>query len=262
MEAGNFLRHARPGDNLYEHLTTHSYNSFVDVANYHKANQFPQRGELLDYEPNPFLITFRNDSGAARSRYDILSPTGIVFTPTAALESFQTEPLHICTTPTLANSGKFAILLDAVGTSSSDKYGRAAVVGVWVVKLLVNHVQHQYADVAANSARLTSNWYGAAKILYKESGTGEKWAQVIMLGDQFRGPIEGKIADAAGLAYPNTGPVNVWFGGGGASPTDTIQGQFQWMATGGTLIQGAPVLCWWVPDQQKYKIYNSVCPVF
>jgi len=254
MGADQFIKKVNSGDDIFDHLTSNAFNAFVDAANANKGGNLNQQGGPLQYEDSPNVIEFRNDSGSVRARYDILALTGVTFTPTTNLSSFQAQPLFTGELPTLANTGKFAILLDPVGTHSTNKYGKAAISGTWVTKLLINHASHQYADIADGTARLTSNWYGSAKILYKESGTGEKWG-VVRLGDSFWGPIKA-VADAA-ITAGSSGTVSVYHNGSDSGSNATAH--LNWMHGGVDVVSGAELLMSWFQDEQKLIITNASC---
>ena len=95
------------------------------------------------------MVLVKNTSGADRARFEILGISAPVFTPTDNLEEFR---------------------------------NRVVLSGVCPVKVDVANANHWHADIADNSAaNLKSGGGGAAQILWKESGTGVKWA-VVRLG--------------------------------------------------------------------------------
>jgi hypothetical protein len=195
MAEGGFLKYAREGDHFLDHYTATAFNRFAAVVNANNFGDPSQRGVPLDYSHNPNIVTLRNDSAATRGRYDILALSDLVVSPSDNLASFQSSALWTGTLPTLASFGRFAILIDPVGTHVNNKWGRAAIAGQWQTKLNVIHEKHEYADIAAGSARLTSGWYGTSQIIKKESGTGEKWG-VVRLGCPFLGVIDGITAQS------------------------------------------------------------------
>ena len=89
--------------------------------------------------------------------------------------------------------GRFAIL---TGPIPNGKIGQAAVAGVCVAKVDVQAEDDGFADIADGStASLTSGPSGAATILWKETGTGEKWAIVRFGGGGGAGLLWGKAID-------------------------------------------------------------------
>ena len=86
------------------------------------------------------------------------------------------EPLAI---PAAADHiGNFVILLEP----AAGEIGRACISGVCPVRVDVNDEDDQFADVKDGEATmLESAPTGSARIIWKESGTGTKWA-VVRLG--------------------------------------------------------------------------------
>jgi hypothetical protein len=64
----------------------------------------------------------------------------------------------------------------------SGAVGRACVAGVCPVRLNVIDADHRYADVDDAAYTLKTSNTGGTRILWKESGTGTKWAMVLLGG--------------------------------------------------------------------------------
>jgi hypothetical protein len=156
----------------------------------------------------PWLVTVRNDSGADRAQYDVLALTGHAFSPGDNEAAFRAEPCWTGTKPVTADVGKWALLLEPVAAGAVTD--RAAVQNTWVTKIYVEHEKQQWADVRHNDGRLWSNWYGAARILWKESGLESRWA-VVRLGESFWGPVDGRAN--AEIPAGGSGVVEVYAGG-------------------------------------------------
>ena len=76
------------------------------------------------------------------------------------------------------------VLTESVKAASGGKtpIARAVAVGMTAVKLNIVSSTDQYADIeVGTTANLKSGSTGAAKIVWKESGTGLKWA-IVRLG--------------------------------------------------------------------------------
>jgi len=81
-----------------------------------------------------------------------------------------------CVTPAAGHTGSFVVLLEPI---IDGEIGRAVVSGVTPVKVDVADEAHAYADIAVGQAGyLASGESGSALILWKETGTGQKWALV------------------------------------------------------------------------------------
>jgi hypothetical protein len=98
--------------------------------------------------------------------------------------------------PTVADHlGRFAVLLEPV---KQGDIGPACVAGVCIVHVDVQDEDHEYADIADGRYRLATSDSGTARILWKEGGTGTKWA-VVRLG-------AGGAAAAVAWGKPQTTP--------------------------------------------------------
>ena len=76
------------------------------------------------------------------------------------------------------HSGNFVILQEPL---KDGDIGSGLISGVCPVSIDVSNSTHKFADVAeGQTANLKSGPFGAAQILWKESGTGLKWAVVQM----------------------------------------------------------------------------------
>ena len=172
---GDPLKKVRPGDPLK--IPAAGYNAMVDAA---RAEQQRRHGIDRSAKPGfvePAMVLVKNNSGADRDRFDILGIDGPIFTPTDNLDSFKNDRAVKGITPTTADhTGNFVILLEPL---KAGKIGSAVASGVCVVKVNVTDTDHEYADVAnAQAAYMASGHSGAARILWAESGTGQKWALV------------------------------------------------------------------------------------
>ena len=83
-------------------------------------------------------------------------------------------------TPTTAtHSGSFGVCLEPI---PSGEYGPVVIGGACRCRLSVTSASDTYAEVTNNSVSyLTTSTTGTAKILYKQTGTGEKWG-IVRLG--------------------------------------------------------------------------------
>ena len=170
------LRKVNPGEPL--RIPAGTYNTFIDTANAVRSGQAAGAGTPSDrFEPGVVLI--QNASGAARARFEVLQVSGALITPAANLAEFQRTRGLTGVMPTQAND-RFVVLLEPI---RSNEIGRAMVVGVVPVQVNVTDASHTCAVATASDAtKLTSGHTGAA-LVWKESGTGTKWALVRLGGD-------------------------------------------------------------------------------
>jgi hypothetical protein len=137
--------------------------------------------------PERGVVLVENQSGADQARLAVLGIDTPVFTPADSLDAFQNQVALKGVTPNADNhTGRFVILLEPAATYAIVP---ALVVGVAPVQVDVQNAAHRFADVADGvTASLKSAPSGAAEILWKESGTGLKWALVrVAIGGRLEG---------------------------------------------------------------------------
>lgn len=181
MSASEPLTKASSGDRII--LSGSTFNTIVDAINGQKNAQINVGSESPDPVGAAGLVPVRNDSGSDVDRYGILGIDSPLFSPTDNLASFKSHVLLKGVTPTLAaHRGKFVI---AEGPIKSGKIGMCRLLGVCPVQVNVLADKIDYADVEVDSsytlARLRTIPSGSAQILWRETGTGIKWA-IVRLG--------------------------------------------------------------------------------
>jgi hypothetical protein len=202
------LQKAKAGDPLK--IPAATFNTFVDAAQEHLRRQRDIARTPVAERPPFETVLLKNASGADRGRFDVLGIDAPVFTPTDSLEAFTNGIALVGVTPTASHAGNFAVLVEPIQTG---QIGRACILGACPVKVNVVSASDTFADVEAGvTGRLQSGSSGAARILWKESGTGEKWT-VVRLGNPAGGvsaiPVK-LTASLGGGSY--TGKEQVWTG--------------------------------------------------
>jgi len=169
----------KPGDRLK--ISAADWNAAVAAGRAHALRALAGGA----FSPNtwrqsPGLIILKNTSVNDRNRFEILGLGDPLFTPTENANEFKNSIAFKGVALTFAShfGGLFAVLLEPL---PSGKTGMAIVQGVTTVQVNVQVATHQFADIDANSAaRLRSYSAGSARILWKEAGTGAKWARVLL----------------------------------------------------------------------------------
>ena len=169
------FRKVQSGDKL--RIPAAAYNAFVDTAMDLRRRQQSQEQGAMPEQRQTGIILIRNDSGDDRGRFDVLGVQNTVVTPTDNPDAFWNKVVLAGVKPTEADhKGRFVVLLEPIATGN---IGQAIAAGVSVARVNVTDADHKFADVSDNDAgQLTSTDSGAAAILWKESGTGVKWAVV------------------------------------------------------------------------------------
>lgn len=176
--AGDPLKHVRAGEQFDP--PAEAWNAFADAAVAHRSRAHDLGQDATPSAARASIILVKNDSGGDVDRWGILGVESVLITPTESELGFQNDLALVGDTPTTADhTGKFVILAEPI---PDGKIGRAFAAGVCPVVIGVTDEGHEYAEVAnGQSAYLASGGSGVAQILWKQSGTGFKWA-VVRLG--------------------------------------------------------------------------------
>jgi hypothetical protein len=138
-------------------------------------------------------ITVQNKLGLALNHLELVGLGTPVFLPATSLNSFKfSEPVFQTILPPPLQP--FGVLLDPIGI---DGVGDAVLEGLAVAKVSFTHDKMPYADGDTTVATLEGRGDGYAQVLWKESGTGDKWA-VLLLGAGPRGYFPVDLATTAG----------------------------------------------------------------
>jgi len=178
--AGDPYKKVRPGDTLT--IPAAAYNAMLDAAVANRQGQAtgagPGPGSAVA-GPTSTTVLIKNNSGVARNQFDILGLDGALFDPATALESFKRQVVLKGVVPTADHTGKFVVLQEPARVGS---IARACLLGATVARVNVTTESMTFADVLASDAtKLQTTSGGKANIVWKQTGTGQKWA-VILLG--------------------------------------------------------------------------------
>jgi len=173
---GDPFRKAISGEPL--RIPAQTWNAMLEVAQAHRDRQ-----EHLGREARPRgtggIVLVKNATGADVGRFSVLGVEGVVITPTDNEAEFLGRTALTGVAPTTDHRGRFVVLLEPLRAA---RLGRAVVTGPTPVQIDVTDEDHGWADVKDGDAtQLASAHTGSARILWKESGTGTKWA-VVLLG--------------------------------------------------------------------------------
>lgn len=179
---GDELRKVRAGEPM--RIPARAYNAFVDAA-------LAQRRGMADLSVDPSMaarqhgvLPVRNDAGEDVEAFHILAIDGPLFLPEPSGDdpgerAFQnTVALKGVKPDDQTPAGQFVVLR---GPIKDGAIGPCVVHGVTPARVLVEDEGHQFADLKADETVLVSSAAGGTPILWKEDGTGEKWA-VIEIG--------------------------------------------------------------------------------
>ena len=187
------FKKVQPGQQV--RIPAEAYNSFIDAARFvrQRHNGFQQTGDIFRQTG---IVKVRNDSGADRARFDVLGIDSPVITPTVNLQAFKNDVALVGVVPAQAvHSGRFVILLEPLAAGA---IGRGFCAGVCPARVQVDDIDQLYCDVEdGDPTRLRAGYSGPARILWKETGTGLKWA-VVRIND----PASEKLCCYFARSYP------------------------------------------------------------
>jgi len=166
-----------PGSKL--RISASDFNACLDAA---RAYRFGKRGEQdpQTIETGSNIILVRNDSGSDCDELSVLGLDVPVILPTENLASWRRRLAFSGIVPTADHAGKFCVLQEPIASGS---IGRAIVSGVFQCVLNVADEDDTHADAAVGVvSSLSTGTSGSAKIVWKESGTGEVYGVVSVAG--------------------------------------------------------------------------------
>jgi hypothetical protein len=215
--AGDPFKRASSGDKLQ--IPAAAWNACLDAAEAHRQGGAPLPANGPQQFRQADIVLVKNSSGSTVSRFGVLGISGVIFTPSAALASFQNQVAFTGVTPTTADhKGKFLICLEPI---ANGKVGRAWIAGVCQVQVDVTDATHQFAEVKnSDRTKLSSGASGSARILYSPGGTGTKWC-VVRINDPSGGDPVRLGKTTATWTKGTTATINVWESGTPPSETQT-----------------------------------------
>jgi hypothetical protein len=211
--AGDPLAKVSPGDAF--RIPAEAYNAFVDAANAKRGGLPPQ--VIRDWPSSPIIVQVKNITGVALDRFSVVVLGNPVFDADDNLDEFKNNIVFKVTAPgDPADRPTVAVLTTAL---ASDSIGRAVVMGEVAVKVDVSTGQEawKYAKcITSTTSKLAmSETPACAIVLWKQSGTGEKWAKVLVHEDLPSSGTSARWAIAtdgftAGVSTnPHTVPVQI-----------------------------------------------------
>lgn len=157
-----------------------AYNAFVDAAKAAKIRQRPAPQTIPSIDRNSTIIKVLNDTGVDLDQYSVCVVGDVVFSHDDNPDEFlQNWCLKVNTPGDPADKEVVAILLDPLANGA---IGRATVAGVTPVRITVSGGQEAYKWAKVTNGEtgylaMDAN-EGLARVLWKESGTGNVWALV------------------------------------------------------------------------------------
>lgn len=202
------LRKVRSGDPL--RIPAGAYNAFIDAAQVARAIDADARRGLLASTGSGDLVWVRNDSGADLPRFGVLGIAGPIIDPGDGgnPDEFKrrTAVAGAAITAEAPFLGRFVVANEPI---PAGRIGRAVIRGATPALVIVADEAHTHADTFADEQLLRSGFTGAARILWKEDGTGERPA-ILELGPADRDRFPAKLGQAHAIVGRTFGWLYDW----------------------------------------------------
>lgn len=251
------LQHVTPGQTLTG-FPAGLLNDLIEVARWYRQQRATGGALTRPAFRDRGLVPVRNDTGADRQAYDVVGIGDVWPTPTQNLNGFKNAVhLHVVN-PTTTHRHRLAVLWEP---TKAGCVGMARLCGHTPVRIQLPSSADDWmpsADIVKpplqDVSYLTVLPWGSAQILWREPGTGIKWALVNL------GPASGIDALRGTLIDP-------LINGGNAAASVTYNGVNvgitvcdDYLADGQSLPVGTPVRAWWDKSgADKWYAVNARC---
>ncbi len=188
------LAKVSPGQPL--RIAADTWNAVMEATSSIQAERFGQGAGPAERSLALGEILVRNDTGAARGRFDVVGLGDPLILPSVNLAGFQSRVAMRGIAPDAGRPGVCVVLQEPL---AAGRIGRALASGVTPVRLQVNAAADTAAEVTNGSSVLASAATGTALILWKEAGTGLRHAVV-----RLHGPSAGGGGSGDRLEIPVT----------------------------------------------------------
>ncbi|MFM7844477.1 MAG: hypothetical protein ACKPEY_09625, partial [Planctomycetota bacterium] len=206
----NNLEKVTPGQRIRS-LPAGDWNAFIDAARAHKGAELNQAAEGDLAEFSPVLVQVKNATGSPLARYSVVGIGSPIADPQSRSDQFRNEIAFTGVVPTTEHCGRFVILAEDIAPGF---VGTAVIAGTCLVKLDVSASNAELVYASAGSGNTTSlvpQTIGSARILWRESGTGTKWA-LVRLGDVPQAVVHFELLSDLVLGSSASAAILVWDG--------------------------------------------------
>jgi hypothetical protein len=180
-------------------IPAEAFNAFLDAASDLQSRRESRTQETQRVFRQTGIVRLKNGTGSDQDRFSILGLDRPIFTPDDRLDAFRNEVTLVGVEPNAdEHTGRYGILLEPLRANG---IGSAVVAGVAIVKIDVKEECHWFAEIAGGQTttkHLQSGKEGSAVILWKEAGTGPKWAVIRLAGTDVGKSCEGPCPEDEG----------------------------------------------------------------
>ena len=164
-------KHVTAGEKF--RFSARTYNELTNLIEKDRLSGLSMQTKVT--RGNNDLVLVKNISGVNVGRFGVLGISGMLFDPATALPAFVGRTVFTGEMPAEAHqTGRFLICAEPIRNGA---IGRAWADGIVTARIFVQDESHNYATVKPDdTTQLISADQGLCYILYKEAGTGQKWA--------------------------------------------------------------------------------------
>lgn len=197
------LTRVRSGDPLG--IPAVAYNAFVDAAHVTRRINADVGRPPAASPAHETHVLVRNDSGEDLPRFGVLGIVGPILEPGDDLKR-RTAVVGAAITIGDDYAGRFVVAREPIAPG---RIGWAVVRGVTPAIVHVVDNQHVHADTYSDQQFLRSGLTGAARILWKEPGLGQRLA-IIEIGPADRDRVAARLGTAHAIGQQPFGWVYDW----------------------------------------------------
>ncbi len=246
-----FIKHQGKGEQF--DLSARRHNAIADATNDYLGRKL-RRGGVAGYAQNYGFVEVANETGANWAIGHVVAIGDPVNQPGVSVDKFLTRLVHSGTQPTSADYGLFGVCVEPIKDGG---VGLVAVSGVVQAQVVVpsNGTWIEFADVTDAAYTLTARPEGTARILWRESGTGTKWATVL-LGCSAGGRELKAVADEA-IVADASGTVSIWHAG--ADTSFNLEAELNWMHGDEDISTGKELIIRYFADEAAWVVVHAEC---
>lgn len=198
------LKKVQPGQKLT--IPAAAYNAFIDAAMAEKSRLHNVERWDIGSMLQPSVITIRNQTNQNQPRFAVLAIDQPIVTPAANLQQFKNRVAFSGSIPTNPLDDKRVVIL--AEPLAAGGIGQAVLTGATPVIVNVSNTNHKFAAPAHNiTANLASAETGPYRILWRETGSGMKWAVVSAEPKADSSDTHGIVFDLLTALSPSVGQL-------------------------------------------------------
>lgn len=223
-----------------------TFNEIIDwIDKLRRGGDVPPPPQLPASGSSTGVIAVHNTTSQDLAPYSILGCNAPLNQPSSATDNgvqYRNPILAGATPDATDHARKFVVLQQSV---PKDNVGYGLKLGFTFVKVDVIDAAHEFAAVKdGDTTQLTSATSGAAEIYWKESGTGTKWALVLLGAGASAGTVKARVTTTISAA---AGPLTADWGAGEVKLQDPTTGA---LAADATEVQNDNIGTSWAVDCQ------------